>query len=136
MSCAPPSRRTGKASNFYDLVGSTPFANDYEFEFARELITYEKLGNGPATDLLIVSLSANDILGHKVGPDSAGDASHGARHWTANWPASSSFSDTRSGWPTSGSRFPPITASRLFPKLRPVCTFRQRSFPATKWRRR
>ncbi len=51
-------------------MGSTPFANDYEFEFARELITYEKLGNGPATDLLIVSLSANDILGHKVGPDS------------------------------------------------------------------
>ena len=61
----------GKAGNFYELVGSTPFANDYEFEFARELITYEKLGNGPATDLLIVSLSANDILGHKVGPDSA-----------------------------------------------------------------
>ncbi len=61
----------GKAGNFYDLVGSTPLANDYELEFARELITYEKLGNGPATDLLIVSLSANDILGHKVGPDSA-----------------------------------------------------------------
>ena len=61
----------GKAGNFYDLVGSTPLANDYEFEFARELITYEKLGNGPATDLLIISLSANDILGHKVGPDSA-----------------------------------------------------------------
>ncbi len=60
----------GKAGNFYDLVGSTPLANDYELEFARELITYEKLGNGPATDLLIVSLSANDILGHKVGPDS------------------------------------------------------------------
>ncbi|MGA9798794.1 MAG: alkaline phosphatase family protein [Terriglobales bacterium] len=60
----------GKAGNFYDLVGSTPLANDYEFEFARELITYEKLGNGPATDLLIISLSANDILGHKVGPDS------------------------------------------------------------------
>ena len=61
----------GKGSNFYDLVGSTPLGNDYEFEFARELITYEKLGNGPATDLLIISLSANDILGHKVGPDSA-----------------------------------------------------------------
>ena len=60
----------GKQSNFYDLVGSTPLANDYEFEFARELVTYEKLGSGPATDLLIVSLSANDILGHKVGPDS------------------------------------------------------------------
>ncbi len=60
----------GKPGNFYDLVGSTPLANDYEFEFARELVTYEKLGNGPTTDLLIISLSANDILGHKVGPDS------------------------------------------------------------------
>ena len=60
----------GNAGSFYELVGSTPLANDYEFEFARELITYEKLGNGPATDLLIISLSANDILGHKVGPDS------------------------------------------------------------------
>ena len=60
----------GKPLNFYNLVGGTPFANDYEFEFARELVTYEKLGNGPATDLLVVSLSANDILGHAVGPDS------------------------------------------------------------------
>ena len=54
---------------FYNVVGSTPFANDYELEFAREMITNEKLGNGPATDLLSVSLSANDILGHEVGPD-------------------------------------------------------------------
>jgi hypothetical protein len=61
----------GKGGSFYELVGSTPLANDYEFEFARELIAYEKLGNGPATDLVIISLSANDILGHKVGPDSA-----------------------------------------------------------------
>jgi len=60
----------GRAGSFYELVGATPFANDYEFEFAKELITYEKLGNGPAADLLVVSLSANDILGHKVGPDS------------------------------------------------------------------
>jgi arylsulfatase A-like enzyme len=60
----------GKEGSFYELVGSTPFANDYELEFARELITYEKLGNGAATDLLIISFSANDILGHKVGPDS------------------------------------------------------------------
>jgi predicted AlkP superfamily pyrophosphatase or phosphodiesterase len=60
----------GKQSSFYEIVGATPFANDYEFEFARELITYEKLGNGPATDLLVISLSANDILGHQAGPDS------------------------------------------------------------------
>lgn len=61
---------TGREADYYELVGKTPFANDYEFDFARELVTYEKLGAGPATDLLVVSLSANDILGHKVGPDS------------------------------------------------------------------
>ncbi len=65
-----PLTAKGKDASFYELVGSTPFANDYEFDFARELITNEKLGNGPATDLLVVSLSANDILGHQVGPDS------------------------------------------------------------------
>ena len=65
-----PLAAKGKDASFYELVGSTPFANDYEFDFARDLITYEKLGNGPATDLLVVSLSANDILGHQVGPDS------------------------------------------------------------------
>jgi arylsulfatase A-like enzyme len=59
----------GKPADFYKLVGSTPFGNDYELEFARELITYEKLGDGPATDLLVISLSPNDILGHEVGPD-------------------------------------------------------------------
>src|SRR5438874_4195401 len=60
----------GQELSFYDLVAATPFANDYEFELARELITYEKLGSGPATDLLTIGLSANDILGHQVGPDS------------------------------------------------------------------
>jgi predicted AlkP superfamily pyrophosphatase or phosphodiesterase len=56
--------------DFYGLVGSTPLASAYELEFARELITYEKLGSGPATDLLVISLSSVDILGHQVGPDS------------------------------------------------------------------
>jgi arylsulfatase A-like enzyme len=58
------------SKGYFEVVGSTPFANDYEFEFARELIVYEHLGSGPVTDLLSVSLSANDILGHQVGPDS------------------------------------------------------------------
>jgi predicted AlkP superfamily pyrophosphatase or phosphodiesterase len=66
----PQAGKDGSPASFYQLVGSTPFANDYEFEFARELVTYEKVGNGPATDLLTISLSANDILGHQVGPDS------------------------------------------------------------------
>ena len=69
-STAPRKNADGTATGFYDVIGATPFANDYEFEFAKELVVYEKLGTGPATDLLAISLSANDILGHRVGPDS------------------------------------------------------------------
>jgi predicted AlkP superfamily pyrophosphatase or phosphodiesterase len=56
--------------SFYGFVGSTPAANSYELDFARALITGEQLGQHPVTDLLTISLSANDILGHAVGPDS------------------------------------------------------------------
>ena len=69
-STAPRNSKDGTPASFYEVVGSTPFANDYQFEFAKELVLYEKLGAGPATDLLVVSLSANDILGHQVGADS------------------------------------------------------------------
>ncbi len=69
-STAPRNGKDGTPAGFYQVVGSTPFANDYQLEFAKELILYEKLGAGPATDLLVISLSANDILGHQVGPDS------------------------------------------------------------------
>src|SRR5271166_804528 len=69
-STAPRSRKDGTPAGFYEVVGSTPFANEYQLEFARELVLYEKVGAGSATDLLVISLSANDILGHQVGPDS------------------------------------------------------------------
>jgi len=69
-STVPQKGRDGKAAGFYEVVGATPFANEYQFQFAKELVLYEKLGAGPATDLLAISLSANDILGHRVGPDS------------------------------------------------------------------
>ena len=62
--------RDGSDAGFYEVVGSTTFANEYEFEFARELMVYENVGRGPATDFLSISLSANDILGHAIGPDS------------------------------------------------------------------
>jgi hypothetical protein len=69
-STAPQTGKDGKPVGFFEVVGATPFANQYQFEFAKELVLYEKLGTGPATDLLAISLSANDILGHRVGPDS------------------------------------------------------------------
>lgn len=57
-------------TQFYDLVGRTPAANSYEFDFAKALINGEKLGQRGVTDLLTISLSANDIQGHQLGPDS------------------------------------------------------------------
>jgi predicted AlkP superfamily pyrophosphatase or phosphodiesterase len=62
--------KSGKDLGFYEVIGPTPFGNEYEFAFAKELVVYENIGRGPATDLLSISLSPNDILGHQVGPDS------------------------------------------------------------------
>ena len=62
--------KDGSDASFYEVVGSTTFGNEYELEFAKELVVYENVGRGPATDLLAISLSPNDILGHRVGPDS------------------------------------------------------------------
>jgi predicted AlkP superfamily pyrophosphatase or phosphodiesterase len=57
-------------TQFYALVGRTPAANSYELDFAQALIQNEQLGQHKTTDVLTVSLSANDILGHQLGPDS------------------------------------------------------------------
>ncbi|HUO17902.1 MAG TPA: alkaline phosphatase family protein [Verrucomicrobiae bacterium] len=62
--------KSGKDLGFYEVIGPTTFGNEYEFAFAKELVVYENIGRGPATDLLSISLSPNDILGHQVGPDS------------------------------------------------------------------
>jgi predicted AlkP superfamily pyrophosphatase or phosphodiesterase len=58
-------------TQFYDLVGRTPAANSYELDFAEALIQGEQLGQHNVTDLITISLSANDILGHQLGPDSS-----------------------------------------------------------------
>jgi hypothetical protein len=99
-SSARPRRETAKTARppgFYEVVGSTPFANDYQLEFAKELVLYEKLGAGPATDLLVISLSANDILGHQVGPDSPQMRSMALELDRQVWPSSSTSSVIRSG---------------------------------------
>jgi predicted AlkP superfamily pyrophosphatase or phosphodiesterase len=57
-------------TQFFDLVGRTPAANSYELDFAKALIEGEKLGQNGVTDLITISLSANDIQGHQFGPDS------------------------------------------------------------------
>ncbi|MEO6724695.1 MAG: alkaline phosphatase family protein [Blastocatellia bacterium] len=53
---------------FYEHFEGTPFANDYLLDFAKAAIENEKLGADDVTDLLTISFSANDLLGHKFGP--------------------------------------------------------------------
>ena len=55
---------------FSAQIELTPAANHYELDFAQALIAGEKLGQDSTTDLLTVSLSAHDVVGHRYGPDS------------------------------------------------------------------
>ena len=57
-------------TNFYKEVGITDAANSYELAFSEALVAGENLGTHPSTDLLTISLSPNDIEGHRYGPDS------------------------------------------------------------------
>ena len=55
---------------FFSAVGPTDAAIQYELNFAQALIQGENLGAGNVTDVLTISISSTDILGHRVGPDS------------------------------------------------------------------
>jgi predicted AlkP superfamily pyrophosphatase or phosphodiesterase len=48
----------------------TPFLDELTADFARELITQEKLGKNGVTDYLSISFSATDYVGHSFGPNS------------------------------------------------------------------
>jgi hypothetical protein len=50
-------------------IEATPWGNEIIEEFAERAIANEKLGTRGATDLLAVSFSANDYVGHALGPD-------------------------------------------------------------------
>jgi type I phosphodiesterase/nucleotide pyrophosphatase len=54
----------------YDAVYGSPFGNDELLAFATELLQKEALGTRHVTDLLSVSFSSNDSVGHTYGPDS------------------------------------------------------------------
>ena len=54
----------------YADLDATPWGNELIQHFALAALTGEKLGTGPKTDLLTVSYSANDYVGHRLGPDS------------------------------------------------------------------
>jgi hypothetical protein len=57
-------------AKFYAALDATPFGNELILQFAEKAILAEKLGAGSKVDLLTVSFSSNDYVGHELGPDS------------------------------------------------------------------
>jgi predicted AlkP superfamily pyrophosphatase or phosphodiesterase len=54
---------------FYEEVGKSPASVSYLLDFAKALIAGEQMGRHDVTDVLTISISSTDILGHLVGPD-------------------------------------------------------------------
>ncbi|MBN8245809.1 MAG: alkaline phosphatase family protein [Verrucomicrobia bacterium] len=63
-----PHRVDAQIKDGFDAVISTPFGNDLLAEFARATIEGEDLGRGPVPDLLCISFSSVDAVGHRFGP--------------------------------------------------------------------
>jgi predicted AlkP superfamily pyrophosphatase or phosphodiesterase len=59
---------TAPGPAFYGALDYTPFSNDLLISFAEAAITNENLGSDADTDVLSVSFSANDYVGHRFGP--------------------------------------------------------------------
>jgi hypothetical protein len=57
-------------SKKYDAFERSPYGTQFLLSFAQRAIEAEALGSGTATDLISVSLSSTDLVGHPFGPDS------------------------------------------------------------------
>lgn len=55
---------------YYEAIELSPAGNELLLALTKKCVTAEKLGRGEASDLLCVSFSANDMIGHFYGPDS------------------------------------------------------------------
>ena len=59
---------TAPNTTFYWALDYSPFTNEILVSFAEQAIENEKLGQDDDTDVLTVSFSANDYVGHRYGP--------------------------------------------------------------------
>ena len=59
---------TTPGPQFYSALDYSPFSNDLLVQFAQEALVNENLGQDEDTDVLTVSFSANDYVGHRYGP--------------------------------------------------------------------
>lgn len=57
-------------AKLYPAIEGSPFGNEMVESFAEHAIQAERLGQRGATDVLTVSFSSNDYVGHALGPDS------------------------------------------------------------------
>ena len=55
------------SADFADQLRASPLFDAETLRFASDLIDHDRLGHGPATDLLAISLSATDYIGHRYG---------------------------------------------------------------------
>jgi predicted AlkP superfamily pyrophosphatase or phosphodiesterase len=61
---------TKLAEEYYHWLAETPFADELTLAFAETALRAEQLGVDDATDLLCISLSSTDAVGHGYGPQS------------------------------------------------------------------
>ena len=61
----------GTTQEIASQVFQSPYIDEATMELALQVIDHEQLGKGPATDVLAISLSATDTIGHLYGPNSA-----------------------------------------------------------------
>jgi arylsulfatase A-like enzyme len=54
---------------YYEEMIRSPYGNELLEAFAEQALKEEHLGRHSGTDVLTVSFSSNDLLGHQVGPD-------------------------------------------------------------------
>ncbi|MFZ9388629.1 MAG: alkaline phosphatase PafA [Chitinophagaceae bacterium] len=66
----PHSYKRVIGSNNYYSFRVSPYGNTYTLDFALKLLVEEKMGQRNETDLLCISLSSPDYLGHRFGPNS------------------------------------------------------------------
>lgn len=62
--------KTKPGKEYYEHLANSPFGNDLLLELTRSCISSEQLGKHDTPDLLVVSFSSNDLIGHTWGPDS------------------------------------------------------------------
>ncbi|MDQ2753786.1 MAG: alkaline phosphatase family protein, partial [Bacteroidota bacterium] len=65
-----PHALKGSAKAPFEILASSPFGNTYTLEFAKTVIQNDHLGSNGVTDMLCVSISSTDYVGHQFGPNS------------------------------------------------------------------